>query len=211
MNNPFDFFTKIYCINLDERTDRWEHAKNEFSKLGILDKIERFSAIKHEDGRIGIIKSNLEILKIAKHNNYDNVLIFEDDVQFINNTIENLNKAINDLRKIKNWSLFYLGANTHIPLNKMTDNLYILKYAYAAHSFCYNKIMYNQAIRQFDMTNKITKHDEILDVWLAKIQDKYPCYVVNPIVTTQMPSYSDIEKKHVDYSFIEERAKNNLK
>ena len=211
MNNPFEFFSKIYCINLDSRTDRWEHAKEEFSKINILDKVERFSAIKHDDGRIGVIKSNLEILKIAKANNYDNVLIFEDDVLFINNPIEVLTKSIEDLKKIKNWSLFYLGANTHNPLTKVTDNLYVLKNAYAAHSFCYNKIIYNQAIKQYDMTNKITKHDEILDVYLAKIQEKYPCYLVNPIITTQMPSYSDIEKKHVDYSFIEERAKNNLK
>ena len=25
-----DYFDKIYCVNLDERTDRWEQAKKEF-------------------------------------------------------------------------------------------------------------------------------------------------------------------------------------
>ena len=35
MNNPFEYFSEIYCINLDERTDRLEHAMNEFSKAGI--------------------------------------------------------------------------------------------------------------------------------------------------------------------------------
>ena len=28
-----DYFDKIYCVNLDERTDRWEQAKKEFTKL----------------------------------------------------------------------------------------------------------------------------------------------------------------------------------
>lgn len=32
-----------------------------------------------------------------------------------------------------------------------------------------------------------------------------------PMMTTQMNSYSDIEKRNVDYSFIEERYKNNIK
>jgi GR25 family glycosyltransferase involved in LPS biosynthesis len=210
MNNSFDFFDKIYCINLDERTDRWEHAQEQFKSINILDKVERFSAIKDTDGRIGIIKSNLKILKISKYKNFKNLLIFEDDIQFINNPIENLTLALEQLKTL-NFSLFYLGANTHIPLKKISDNLYLLKNAYAAHAICYNNIIFNQAIRQFDNTNKITKHDDILDVWLAKVQDKYNCYVVNPIIATQMPSFSNIENKFVNYDFIEERAKNNLK
>lgn len=31
--NSFDYFDEIYCINLDERTDRWQHAQEEFKKL----------------------------------------------------------------------------------------------------------------------------------------------------------------------------------
>ena len=63
--NPFDFFEEIYCINLDHRTDRWKLAQEEFDQLGILGKVQRFSAIKHDDGRVGVIKSNLEIVKMA--------------------------------------------------------------------------------------------------------------------------------------------------
>lgn len=205
----FDFFSEIWCINLDKRTDRWEKVQKEFNNIGILDKVQRFSAIKHDDGRIGIIKSNLELLQYAKSKKLNNILIFEDDVKFINYDETKLNLAINDLPK--NWSLLYLGANTHIPLVKSGDNLYNLKNAYAAHSICYNNIIFNQAITHFNNTNKITEHTQILDVWLAKIQEKYPCYLVNPIMTTQEPSFSDIENKWVDYSFIEERAKNNCK
>jgi GR25 family glycosyltransferase involved in LPS biosynthesis len=207
--NTFDFFSEIWCVNLDKRTDRWEQVQKEFHSIGILNKVQRFSAIKHQDGRIGVIKSNLELLKYAKSKKLENILIFEDDVKFINYDEAKLNLAINDLPK--NWSLLYLGANTHIPLVKKGDHLYQLKNGYATHSLCYNKIMYNQAITQYTNTNKITEHGQILDVWLAKIQEKYPCYLVNPIMTTQETGFSDIENKFVDYSFIEERAKNNCK
>lgn len=44
MNNPFDFFDKIFYINLDGRKDRNEHITNELSKYNI--KYERFSAVR---------------------------------------------------------------------------------------------------------------------------------------------------------------------
>ena len=41
VDNPFDFFDAIYCINLEERTDRWESVcQAEFEKLGISDRIK---------------------------------------------------------------------------------------------------------------------------------------------------------------------------
>ena len=42
--NPFDYFDKIFCINLDF-PDRWEQVQKEFDKVGILDRVERFSAL----------------------------------------------------------------------------------------------------------------------------------------------------------------------
>ena len=32
MNNPFNFFDKIYCINLSERTDRWNECLKNFER-----------------------------------------------------------------------------------------------------------------------------------------------------------------------------------
>ena len=95
MNNAFDYFDEIFCINLDTRIDRWQHAQEEFKKIGILDRVHRFSAIKDKDGRIGLIKSNLEIIKYAKNKKLNNVLIFEDDFEFlIDNPLEVLQKSI---------------------------------------------------------------------------------------------------------------------
>ena len=68
MDNSFDFFDAIFCINLDKRPDRWIHAQEQFKKIGILDKVKRFSAIERKDGRLGCIKSHLEIIKYAQKN-----------------------------------------------------------------------------------------------------------------------------------------------
>lgn len=61
-NKVWDFFDDIYCINLDHRKDRWEQSQKEFNSVGLLPRVQRFSAIQEKDGRLGVIKSNLEII-----------------------------------------------------------------------------------------------------------------------------------------------------
>jgi len=212
MNNPFDFFQEIWCINLDHRTDRWEHVQQEFERIGIKDKVQRFSAIKHEDGRIGLIKSFLSLFKYAKDKNLENILIFEDDVKFIDDTVNILNKSLQQFEKLKMpWGMFYFGANTHTKLIKIAPNLCLLKNAYAAHAICYHARVFDDIINKFSKIERITQQSDINDVYFSSLQNKYNCFLVNPIIATQIPSYSDLEKKHVNYSFIEERFKNNIK
>lgn len=210
--NSFDYFDEIYCINLDERTDRWEHAQKEFTKAGILDRVIRFSAIRDIDGRVGVIKSNVEIVKIAKQKKLKNVLVFEDDFEFIvDNPQQVLQQSLNQVGEIK-WCLFYLGANTHEKLIKFKPNLILLRNAFAVHSMAYSNLIYDEFLMKFENIKTIRTFDDILDVYLAKkIQDKYVSLMVNPMMTTQMNSYSDIEKRVVNYDFIEERFKNNIK
>lgn len=210
--NPFDYFEEIWCINLDTRVDRWEHAQEEFKKVGILDRVQRFSAIKHADGRIGLIKSNLEIIKSAKQRKLNNILIFEDDFEFlVDNPLEILQKSIDQAKDIK-WHLFYLGANTHQKLIKFKPNLILLKAAFATHSLAYSKLAYEAFIDKYEKLKEIKFHNDILDVFCATYyQEKHIALMVNPMMTTQMNSFSDIEGNFVDYSFIEERYKNNIK
>lgn len=212
-NKVWDYFEEIYCINLDRRTDRWEHAKLEFLNVGVLDRVKRISAIEHKDGRIGLIKSFLKIFKDVKSREVKNVLIFEDDVKFImeNNPIKTLEKSIEQTGNI-DWSLFYLGANTHEKCNLIKPNLILLKNAFAAHAIAYSHKTYNTIINKFENTNEIKSINDINDVFFCKeIQNKRTSFLVNPMIATQYPSFSDLEKKDVNYSFIEERFKNNTK
>ena len=212
MNNPFDYFDEMYCINLDDRTDRWEHAQKEFEKAGIKDRVQRFSAIRETDGRVGIIKSNLGVVKLAKKKGLKNVLVFEDDVEFlVDNPQEVLAKSLEQVGSL-DWRLFYLGANTHQKLIKVKPNLILLKNAFAVHSMAYSHKAYDDFIKRYEGIEKINSMNDILDVYLAQyFQEKYVCLMVNPMMTTQMNSYSDIEKRVVNYNFIEERFKKNIK
>jgi GR25 family glycosyltransferase involved in LPS biosynthesis len=211
MNNPFDYFDEIYCINLDERTDRWQHAQEEFKKAGISDRVQRYSAIKDKDGRIGLIKSNLDLIKKAKDKKLKNILIFEDDFEFlVDNPLQVLETSLKQAQGI-DWYLFYLGANTHQKLIKFKPNLVLLKNAFATHSLAYNNKAFDHFINKYDKLAEVKNFNDILDVFCATyFQEKFICLMTNPMMTTQMNSFSDIEGKFVNYSFIEERYKKNI-
>ncbi|MEI6710981.1 MAG: glycosyltransferase family 25 protein [bacterium] len=104
MKDFFSHFEAIYCINLDRRTDRWEVAQKEFKKAGILDRVIRFSAFETpKKGAAGCLLSHRTIVQIAKERGWENVLVFEDDIEFID-----IDFPVNFLELPAKWNLFYL-------------------------------------------------------------------------------------------------------
>ena len=96
-----------YClyINLKNREDRKELVEKECKKIGVNSM--RFNAVKMINGRIGCSMSHLKCLQIAKNNNWDHVMILEDDIEFLNPDL-----FINQINKFlvneKNWDVLYL-------------------------------------------------------------------------------------------------------
>ena len=108
-----EYIDKIYYINLDRRTDRKELFEKQIEKYELpMNKIVRFSAIEDNYGAIGCSKSHLEILKLIQKNKFKNVLIFEDDFEFLVSKEEfynNLNKFFNNYKD--NFDFCYLQYN----------------------------------------------------------------------------------------------------
>jgi GR25 family glycosyltransferase involved in LPS biosynthesis len=77
------YLDKIFFINLDNRVDKREQIEKEFDKMNWTN-YERYSGISTPDfGILGCSISHLNVLKIAKERNYQNILIFEDDFMFL--------------------------------------------------------------------------------------------------------------------------------
>lgn len=76
-----DHIHKVVYINLAKRQDRRTEIEVELAKASL--DAERFEAIPRKPGIVGCGLSHLAVLKQARDNNYPNVLIFEDDFQFI--------------------------------------------------------------------------------------------------------------------------------
>jgi len=210
----FDYFDKIYCINLESRADRWEASCEEFEKVGLLDRVERFEGIPRREGIIGCTLSHVRLIERAKNKGFKNIFIFEDDIQFINYDDSIIKDAIKDLRQRK-WGLFYLGSSANCKFHYTTPHLVRpvnsdgLKaaHAYAINSSAYNKILshnwiWKQCEKEIsflsDESLRLYKH---IDKFYRDILiPNYHCYHINPIMAVQRSSYSDVQNRDVDYS-----------
>jgi len=102
-----NFFDKSYIINLPERSDRCEQMKQELRMLGLSEPSERvvfFPAIKPTDrgefpsiGARGCFLSHLDVLKEAKRQNLNHLLIMEDDLSFTGFLMKQQEIVVNEL------------------------------------------------------------------------------------------------------------------
>lgn len=76
-----DKIAKIVYINLERRQDRREEIEHELVRYGLSG--ERFNAISHELGLAGCNLSHIQVLKDAEEANLENLLVLEDDFQFL--------------------------------------------------------------------------------------------------------------------------------
>jgi GR25 family glycosyltransferase involved in LPS biosynthesis len=194
------FFDNIYCINLDNRKDRWDNISKRFTDRNIF--VNRFSAInKPENSRLGCIMSHISIIEDAKKNGYDRILVFEDDCDFLDTFDSNI------LTKLDDWELFYFGYNSHKEM-LVENGLVNINNCYSTHAIAYNESIYDFILDAY-YSNKI----DILDVWYSEnIQNRNKSYGAYPLMIIQdINSYSDIEEMVVGIDHMVERFHKNVK
>lgn len=214
-HNPFNNFSKIYCVNLEERQDRWEKCLEYFRKYNIP--FERFNAIKpnqfqtnQENGRYGCISSFCSIVRDAIDKDYENILVLEDDFEF---TIEpeelylEINKSVNELPE--DWDCLYLGGNimsdfTFRPIEKYSDNLLKLKSAYSTHAMAFSNMGLINLISYFSDYNNIEgemfREYGALDIFFARDYLKdHQSFIPTKMLCVQRDSFSTIEGAHCSY------------
>ena len=184
---------KISYINLEERKDRKKHIIEELTKYIPEDKIMRFDAIKHEHGFIGCAKSHLECIKLARKNNWENVMIIEDDVHWYDysNGIQLLEKLL-----MKKYDVIVCGG-TFPYYNPWSHKLYQCQSgsAYIVHKSYYNTLInhWEHYLKLLEDTLQVRKY--ALDLTWKELQWKDNWFIVYPPLFVQKDGYSNIEKK----------------
>jgi len=171
-----DFFKDCYYINLDRREDR-KHQFIERSNTAGISAI-RISGItpteqeyqsrtkqplnsKYRLNEIGCTLSHQHIIKLAKDNNLENVLVLEDDCVFVKEFKEKATRSIKELASVK-WDILYMGGNPEGPATRLTDNLYVTTGRVAdTHCIAYNNTIYD-TILSIDAFNAYEGIDRIL-------------------------------------------------
>jgi glycosyl transferase family 25 len=143
------YIDKIIYINLSHRTDRREQIENELNNFNL--DYERFEAIHTPDfGIHGCGLSHLSVLKIAKERNYRNILIFEDDFEFLVTKElfeDNLSKFFESNIEYNVCMLSY-NLNDYLEIDNSVVNKVI--FAQTASGYIVNSNYYNKLIELYE-------------------------------------------------------------
>lgn len=215
-----------FLINLKHRTDRLDLSLTELEKNEILG-VERFNAIKiEEDSDLGwkirgCTHSHMEVLKKQVENEWQKVIIFEDDfvLDVCHPEINEVSLEIIESISNVNFDLLFLGAtleekaeyvNSFLvkPNEFVQTTVYIssIKLAeYVVKNFNYldkESVVYGEQIDSYYSVLSTKKHWRMN----ANLKDKKEIlehnlliYFSYPILFNQRISYSDIENKITDY------------
>lgn len=198
-NNWQSFFDATYIINLPKRSDRREQVVKEMNLYGV--KYSIWPAIERENGAQGLKETMIELFKNSLANGYKNILVFEDDVQFLESPNAIMPYCLEQLPE--DYDIFSLGCNPFQGFDESRSMPNLLRpiRAYGLHAVAYSSGCMNYLLnRSIDTFFPNIEFDsQPLDVWIDNL--RLNTYCAYPMIATQRPSYSDIEKRHIDWSF----------
>lgn len=166
------------------------------------------SAIKKDNGKVGLIKTVYKLFSDCIDLGLRNILVLEDDCRFLINPIETINKCFEQLPE--DYDMLYLSCNlwqNHVY--KYSENLIQLEDAYTTHCVIYSESGIRKVLEAINENNDLLPLDVLIK---EKIMPDKKCFCSFPILAKQMDSFSDIENKEVKYSrFIEDRFEEKTK
>ena len=198
-----DHIDKIIYINLNKRTDRREEIEEELNHFDL--KYERFEAIETPGfGIHGCGLSHLQVLKLAKEQGYKNVLILEDDFQFLV-TKEEFEKNLTQFFELDlNFDVCMLSYNLQETQN--TDHDFIVKVleAQTASGYIVNSNYYDKLIELYEWALPLLETTKMHwvyanDVVWKKYQKEDFWYCFKTRIGKQRDGFSDNAECFVSY------------
>lgn len=202
----------VFYINLDKRKDRREHLeKNVLPFIGFpLEKISRFSAVDMtaESSRskrgAGCSLSHLKCWQIAEKNNYEVIMMVEDDFELIVEQEEFTQTLETLFDEIPDFVVCNLGYNNVAPLKKINNKNFFKCEAIQTTSCYIARVSFLKEIAPTikeataRLLNNESYHNNAIDqVWKQFQNNKG--WVVSKRLGKQKNSISDIERRQMDY------------
>jgi glycosyl transferase, family 25 len=202
MNSISDIKHAFY-INLESRPDRKMHVENQLKSIGIYP--ERFNAIKMSNGAIGCSMSHLTLIETAKANNWEHILIVEDDILFTDPNL--FTKQFNHfLSNHKEFDVVILSGNNMPPFETIDDTCVQVSRCQTTTCYLVQQHYYDKLIQNFrEGIHKLMREPHnhklyAIDKYWFHLQQIDKWYLIIPLTVTQREDYSDIEKHTTNYS-----------
>jgi len=195
---------KVYVINMDKDKERMYILDKKMKELGIkyqratgVDGRKIYSQYKNKTklrpGQLGCLLSHINVIKDAIKNNYENILVLEDDIIFHKNFHKEFKKKYRYLiEKEKYFDLIYLGCHqkhnwkninilTHYYKTKKNDGTFAM---------LINKNIFQDILENYNKLNQPS--DRVL---YYNIQPNKKCFTFHPnILTSNVSNYSNTEE-----------------
>lgn len=201
--NPFDFFDRVYVLNLNSRPERWKDVSEELKRVGIFERVTRIQGVSNPNPRMGCSLGHLACLKQARKDGAKTPLILEDDVRFFSGFEGALLNAIGSLPK--DWELFYVGYNLD-PSSSSSKapefwgaHLLRIYRCLTTHAYCVKRSSLRCLTKKFEAF--LSKNEAPPDIVYAAMNRV--SYGVYPMAAFQAEGFSDIELRMVKYTLRE--------
>ena len=199
----------ILYINVDKRTDRREQFETEMLMFGIANtSYTRITGMAHKNGAVGCLMSHAKVMAYASvYYPGQHVLTFEDDIKFRQNrTIveQRLSEFWKNDTVSDKWDILMLAKNLVMSKPSGIPNLVRVRKAYSTSAYLVHADYVNTLLRTWhDALEGYEKHGfnnmYKSDVSWLKLQQKHRWFAFHPPLCIQRASYSDVEKRKVNY------------
>lgn len=195
-------FKHTFYINLESRTDRDVHIKNELKKMKL--KATRFNAIKMNNGSFGCSVSHLKCIQLAKENDWDHVCIMEDDIEFLDPVLFK-RQLVSFLQNHSDWDVLLLAGNNMLPYQYIDETCIKVTNCQTTTGYIVKKHYYDTLIDNYKkgielyMKNPDKPHLYSIDRYWFLLQNKDNWFLVIPLSVIQREDYSDIQGKTTNF------------
>jgi glycosyl transferase, family 25 len=190
-----EMFPHRVCINLNRRPERWERMQARFAKVD-LGPVERFPAIDggklvvpagwpESAGAYGCLRSHLDVVRQARAQNRESVLIIEDDVLFADGFHEKFEQRVRGLPA--DWDMLFFGCLHHDPPAPVAPGIGRLRASFST-------LMYAARRSVYDAFVFVNEREECaVDRSNWELQERFSCYCFMPHLAWVDDSYSDAQ------------------
>jgi glycosyl transferase family 25 len=190
-----EFFPDRVCINLERRPERWDRVQTRFAAAGV-GAVERFPAVDgrgvgvpaswlYSAGAYGCLQSHLDVVREAREQKRESILIMEDDVVFADGFHEKFQERVRGLPP--DWGMLYFGCLHYEPPEPAAPGIARLRLSFSTFMYAVRRTVYDA----FIFLNQRGRYP--VDRNNLFLQKRFPCYCFMPHLAWVDDSYSDAQ------------------
>jgi glycosyl transferase family 25 len=190
-----EFFPHRVCINLDRRPERWERMQARFAAAGV-GAVERFPAVDggklavpaawpESSGAYGCLQSHLAVVREARAQVRESILIMEDDVVFADGFHEQFQERVRGLPP--DWDMLFFGCLHYEPPEPAAPGLGRLRISFSTFMYAVRQTVYGAFISLNERERYPVDRTNVI------LQKRFRCYCFMPHLAWVDESYSDAQ------------------